>query len=73
MTSPSDPSQYHDEAFVTLKEASAWLRVREERVREWIREGKLKAFRTGGMKGRFLIRCKWVREFVEKMASNPAG
>ncbi len=65
----TSPSEYNDDQFLTLQEASEWLRVRQERVREWIREGKLKAFRTSGNRGRFLIRCKWVREFVEKEAS----
>lgn len=67
MTSRSD---YPDDAFVTLREAAEWLRVREERVRDWIRQGKLKAFRTAGNRGRFMIRCKWVRDFVESEASS---
>lgn len=66
----TSPSNYPDDAFVTLREAAEWLRVREERVRDWIRQGKLKAFRTAGNRGRFMIRCKWVREFVESEASS---
>ena len=66
----TSPSEYADDAFITMREAAKWLRVREERVRDWIRQGKLKAFRTAGNKGRFMIRCKWVRDFVEAEASS---
>jgi excisionase family DNA binding protein len=64
----TSPSEYHDESFVTVKEAAKWLRVTDERVRDWIRSGRLRAFRSGKDTGRFLIRCKWVREFVDKMS-----
>lgn len=63
-TTPTSPSEYDDDAFLTKKEVQFWLRVSEERVTQWIKEGRLKAYRVGGTHGRYMIRAKWVRDFI---------
>lgn len=68
-TTPISPSEYHDDCFLTKKEAQFWLRVSEERIGQWIKEGRLKSYRVGGLHGRYMIRAKWVRDFIRDLES----
>jgi len=64
---PDSHSNIDDDAFLTKREVQQWLRVSEERVTEWLRSGRIKNFKTGKKGGRFLIRAKWVRDFIEEL------
>ena len=66
-TTPTSPSDYDDDTFLTKKEVQFWLRVSEERITQWIHEKRLKAYRVGGNNGRYMIRAKWVRDFISEL------
>jgi excisionase family DNA binding protein len=54
-----------DERVLTVPEVAAKLRVREDAVRRWLREGRLKGFRPGGTKTGWRIRASEVERMME--------
>ena len=67
---PTSHSRIDDDSFLTKQEVQKWLRVSEERVTEWIRSGRIKSLKTGDKGGRYLIRAKWVRDFIGELEKN---
>ena len=49
----------------TVKEVSEWLRVHQETVRQWLRDGELVGINLGGKSG-WRIRPEEVEAFLER-------
>ena len=54
-----------DDRVLTVPEVAARVRVREEAVRRWLRDGRLRGFRPGGTKTGWRVLESELRRFIE--------